>query len=872
MDESIISRKDHLINDCGIKNRNDSLTEQLLNYEAILNEASIIYVKSGYYLVSADDEPNYNWIFHISVIRQQIIPLLKAILPLLSNLKTKFSIPESSGVHAMLLDGGLGYHQIGKIVTIYPKSYKDAITIAARFIELTKTYSGPVIPSAFPLGGNLYTNLVEEQFSKSGIKSERWPFANIIKKRNPKQKKWIKQYLVVQQVKGDAKGKVLKCLNLNNWLNIQWCVIKQGLAHQCADNYGRTIKDRLKWQFELLNYHEASIPLPKAISYFEHDNDAYLVTELIKGVSLNERIESLHQGTFWPAIPVESQRQLLKYLIEITGIIDKFHGSGLVHRDINPGNFMVREDGTIIAIDIELAYDLCSNEPLPPYAYGTPGYISPQQQQMQEPDIEDDIYGLGALFLKVLTGISPGKLIAESEDELFKNLVFFIGNGSVASMINSCLKHDRLLRPSLKSIHHSLEVYDVLLLTNASKQTSFTKPNLEQSEIKKVIQMGINAFSSAFFQNDGGYWLSKCVESDAIISNELIKYEWEPGFANGVCGIIYLFAIAEKTGFNTVDIQNQIFQNYELLNTNSKLLNSVESGLYQGYTGVAVAANAMIISGLLENSINNHNLIYQWLNNKGQSINLADGLTGQGIAMLNCSNNTQLPSFYDQLSSIVNILLNEQNSDGSWSIKKDESQRKGIKLYGFSYGIAGINYFLIEYYAKYEDQRVKNAVSKSLNWMLKQRQMSNGNLTWPISSINTSIDPWIEFGFSGIALTFIKGFEIFGDKKYKEAATSALLTHPKYISSNYLCLGNGLSGLGEVYLEAYNIFKDEEWKQRADHIVNLLLHCVRRSTNFSAYWLDGNETNPTGGFMYGNSGIIHFLIRYLNQHKVSFPL
>ena len=111
-----------------------------------------------------------------------------------------------------------------------------------------------------------------------------------------------------------------------------------------------------------------------------------------------------------------------------------------------------------------------------------------------------------------------------------------------------------------------------------------------------------------------------------------------------------------------------------------------------------------------------------------------------------------------------------------------------------------------------------------------------------------------------------------GDQRYKAAASEALLFNPKYIVSNYLGLGNGLSGLGEVYLEAFQVFKEAEWLERAEHIVRVLSISYYSNPNGSIYWHEGNSSQPATDLLNGNSGILHFLMRYLFPDKISFPI
>ncbi len=128
-------------------------------------------------------------------------------------------------------------------------------------------------------------------------------------------------------------------------------------------------------------------------------------------------------------------------------------------------------------------------------------------------------------------------------------MVFLIGNHSVASVICSCLHDNRSLRPDIKSISHTLEVYDALLLSGYPK-SKFLADGKVHADINDIIQKAINAFLLPELRNAMGYWVSKSASSDNRIANEFKAYQCSAGFANGISGIIYLLAEADRSGFD----------------------------------------------------------------------------------------------------------------------------------------------------------------------------------------------------------------------------------------------------------------------------------------------------------------------------------
>ena len=82
---------------------------------------------------------------------------------------------------------------------------------------------------------------------------------------------------------------------------------------------------------------------------------------------------------------------------------------GILHRDLKPGNVMLRADGQIALIDFGLAkhealeYEITDTGLI----FGTPHYMSPEQGHGQELDPRSDLYSLGVMLFEMLTGQKP---------------------------------------------------------------------------------------------------------------------------------------------------------------------------------------------------------------------------------------------------------------------------------------------------------------------------------------------------------------------------------------------------------------------------------------------------------------------------------
>ncbi len=145
------------------------------------------------------------------------------------------------------------------------------------------------------------------------------------------------------------------------------------------------------------------------------DGVDYLVLECVEGDSLAKRLEK-------GALPLE---QILRFGAQIADALDKAHRSGVVHRDLKPGNIMLTPAGVKL-LDFGLAKPaapLASLATLTATAarqspateqgiiIGTFPYMSPEQIEGKELDGRSDIFSLGAVLYEMLTGqrAFPGK-------------------------------------------------------------------------------------------------------------------------------------------------------------------------------------------------------------------------------------------------------------------------------------------------------------------------------------------------------------------------------------------------------------------------------------------------------------------------------
>ena len=184
--------------------------------------------------------------------------------------------------------------------------------------------------------------------------------------------------------------------------------LKREVAIKVLPAAASTDSDRLR-RFEQEAQSASALNHPNIMAVYDigsHDGAPYIVTELLEGETLRERLAA---GPLSP-------RKAAEYAAQVARGLSAAHAKGIVHRDLKPENVFVTDEDHVKILDFGLAKLTAAstagetNRPgddaatEPGTVLGTLAYMSPEQVRGREVDARSDIFSFGAILYEMLYG------------------------------------------------------------------------------------------------------------------------------------------------------------------------------------------------------------------------------------------------------------------------------------------------------------------------------------------------------------------------------------------------------------------------------------------------------------------------------------
>ena len=368
------------------------------------------------------DDPAQGWKLHVSATILSAAEVFARAEPILRKNDALFKVPCRLELLKSLNSGLTDFSQIGKFLTIYPRSTGEAVKLARELHRATRGLSGPRIPfdvryrkeslvyyryGAFRRSVDGRPGFIRAEGGRRyrdkrapGQAVPRWlkdpfqrPTVNISKKRGL----LLRDLLVFKAKAQRGKGGVYEAVDLSV-LPVRRVIIKEGRRHGETNWDGRDGYALVRHEAQVLRKLRAvGLPVPGIFREFTQNGNRYLVLEKIPGRPLLGTKRTQPTGPSW--------RRAEKVLEQLEPLLSRMHAAGWIWRDCKPSHIFVH-CGTVRFIDFEGA---CRIDKTGFPSWGSPDYTSPSSRgkfSRRAGTFEDD-YALGVIAFQFGTGKFP---------------------------------------------------------------------------------------------------------------------------------------------------------------------------------------------------------------------------------------------------------------------------------------------------------------------------------------------------------------------------------------------------------------------------------------------------------------------------------
>lgn len=281
------------------------------------------------------------------------------------------------------------------------------------------------------------------------------------------------------------------------------CVVKQLKPASDDPNFIREARRLFNTEAETLEKLGSHDQIPQLLAYFEEDKQFFLVQEFVEGRSLyaemqaplpevsdldNEPQERLIDQLQNIDQPVRDKQldevEVIQILKDVLQVLEFVHSEGVIHRDIKPDNLIRRKkDRKIVLIDFgavkamkdantKLVADE-KGESRFTVSIGTPGYMS-SEQCAGRPNYSSDIYSLGMVAIKSLTGYSPTELPTDpATGELVWRDKAKVSNGLAMVLTRMVRYHYTQRYQSVREVNQGITTFATM--TEVERQATTSK-------------------------------------------------------------------------------------------------------------------------------------------------------------------------------------------------------------------------------------------------------------------------------------------------------------------------------------------------------------------------------------------------------------
>ncbi|HTT43435.1 MAG TPA: lanthionine synthetase LanC family protein, partial [Steroidobacteraceae bacterium] len=707
------------------------------------------------------------WKLHLSVTVPYVDQLFKRVLPCLTRERVHFKMAAGRDAIVQLNGGNFGEAQIGKVVTIYPRSDAQAVALADELIERTYGIVGPRIATDVHLGeavyaryGSVRPRISYDRFGEAADLipdgSGNWipdlrpvpfscpqgiviPFPTAASGPTPAAPPVRRlvggRYFVTDVLRPGLAGSVLRAIDIHDVRRPAACVLKQARPHCSSDQLGRDRRARLRHEGAILARLRGLAGIAAAGPYFEEDEVGYLPVVYVPGQALGTLVSQLITGRSWLGVPAPTRRRLMGYAAQLVHRLRAAHARGVIHRDVAPGNVWIGDDDRVYLLDWECAHVLRSR--MPAFRLGTPGF-SDRSRDEREPAPCDDWQACARVLAFMLTGLDPAAVVHGAPGELSTRLAEL-----------TQLREARLIGLLAQTLaDEPVEQLDAARLLGAIASTARARkvrrphpaaPLFTTAAHESVLAEGLELLTAELRSRlERLPARSRACEADAL------------DLHSGLAGLLYVLAAAH--GARVAQLEATLAERAaRALLARTEVVPDLP-GLVHGRAGRALAVAAAVQAGCVSSSDELCTPIAGALPGQLDWPDVTHGAAGQGFAALDCAKRLGVSQLAAGAAACAAYLVRTQDPDGAWTLPPGAPGASGERFTGFAHGAAGMMGFLGSYAALTDDDEAESAWRRAEAWLVSRARRRSGRWQWPQSDSRPApMGAWCH-GAPGIAL------------------------------------------------------------------------------------------------------------------------
>ncbi|MFE2144091.1 class IV lanthionine synthetase LanL [Streptomyces sp. NPDC059456] len=827
------------------------------------------------------------WKLHVSATSASAPTVLVKALGVLLREEAVFKFARSLEQVSALNSRATPRGSSGKFITVYPRSDADAARIALELHKATAGLAGPRILSDQPYAAN---SLVHYRYGAfvgrrrlSGDGLLVWfiedPDGNPVEDKRtgrysppawavspfpasvpvpPAAEKTPSgpvllggRFSVREAIRHTNKGGVYRGTDVTTGAPI---VIKEARPHVEADASGSDVRDWLRAEARTLESLSGTGLAPELLAMFEHAGHLFLAQEEIPGVPLRNWVAEHFRDAGSERYGADALAQAGR-LVELVAAA---HAHGCVLRDFTPGNIMVRPDGELRLIDLELA--VLEGDAALPTTVGTPGFSAPERLVNAPVSATADYYSLGATLCFVLAGKVPNLLPEEpptrtAQQRLAEWLAACGGTlrlpDGLPAAILGLMKDDPAERWDPARAREALRRTERAL----PQQRTAPDPAGEdpRSDTTSAAVAGIvnHLVDSMTPKDERRLWpvSTAAGETDPCTVQQ------------GAAGVLaVLTRYFELTGDPRLPELISTAGHWIAARTDTR---STRPGLHFGGRGTAWALyeagravddraltdHAMALALAPQEPTPHHDITH--------------GSAGSGLAAAHLwyrTGDPRLAALVVEAADALAAAARPEPSGVSWPVPAEAvAEEAGKRYLGFAHGTAGIGCFLLAAAAVADRREYLDLAVAAGEELVAGAVMVAGAAQWPAQAGDVPTAPYWCHGSAGIGSFLVRLWQTTGDDRFGDLARHATRAVVERASRAALTQCHGLAGNGDFLLDMATATGDPAHHAMAEDLARLI---VSERAHRHGHVVFPNEYGDVStGWSDGSAGILAFLLR-----------